>query len=185
MLKRSECFKIWSLLVIINVCEIADVVTSSVPEIWHGSFLMNDHSFDSRVPAVQFQKERYPRFQHTKLFHLRPELKKGALYPLALILRDVRLFAQTSRLLCSFKFSKIFIIACIKLRKLRSWLRMNVRFPSWSKFNKKMQNLRGSSISKSKLWMFFGKKNNEKDGMQIFSDWFDASKRSYAECNNA
>ena len=111
--------------------------------------------------------------------------KTSALYPNALILRGVWLFAQAFRLLCSFKLSKIFIIACIKLRKLRPWHEMNVRFPSWSKFNKKMQNLRGSSISKSKLWMFFGKKNNEKDGMQIFSDWFDASKRSYAECNNA
>ena len=36
------------------------------------------HLFDQiQVFVVQFQKGRYPRFQLTELFHLRPEPKKA------------------------------------------------------------------------------------------------------------
>ena len=45
-LEQSKCCTIDRFLVIFDFCEMLDAVTSSIPEIWGGSFLMNKYSFD-------------------------------------------------------------------------------------------------------------------------------------------
>ena len=71
-LKHSKFRAIDRLLVKFDFCETPDAVTSTVPEIQGGSFLMNKCSFDyrleARLPVVQFQKENISRYQLTEFF---------------------------------------------------------------------------------------------------------------------